>query len=287
MMAKRITIVGLGLMGGSLALAIRPFVRHLAVVDIDQTTRTAAENLADLVTADLAEGIRHADLAILAAPVRTIMRHLEVLPRIRSDGCMVLDLGSTKSQISRSMDALPSTFSAIGGHPLCGKEVGGFSAASADLFHGHSFVLCRNERTDSLMEETAIGLIERIGARPIFLPAGLHDELVAVSSHIPYLAAALLIRSAHALNDSRVWQVSASGFRDTSRLAASDPRMMLDILATNQPAIMASLEKYQEELDRLTALLRSSDEAGLARWLEEVKRDHMTYLGDRDAGIEG
>ena len=155
MHVERICVVGLGLMGGSLALALRlagrlaipqrPF--HLTIVDNNPKTLNAALRLADVATDDLAAGVQQADLVVLATPVRTIVNVLNQLPKLRPDGCLVLDLGSSKADICRAMDSLPDAFQAIGGHPMCGREVAGFGAATPDLFRQQTFILCPTQRT--------------------------------------------------------------------------------------------------------------------------------------------
>lgn len=285
MQVKRICVVGLGLIGGSFALALRlaqrtattPLPLHLTIVDTNPETRAAAERLADVVTADLDTAVAKADLVVLATPVRVILRCLAQLPALRSDGCLVLDLGSSKVDICAAMDALPEPFQAIGGHPMAGKEVAGFGAATPDLFRGQTFILCRTQRTTDLAQAVALELIAHLGANPLLLPPALHDQMVAAISHLPYMAAAVLMRTAAALDDARLWPVSASGFRDTARLAGTDPQMMLDILLTNREAVLAQLAAYQERLTAVTRLLQNEDEAALHQWLAETQIAYQTY----------
>lgn len=285
MIHARITIVGLGLMGGSLALALRlaqrlahePEAIQLTVVERDAATRQAAVRLADAVTADFAAGVQGADLVVLATPVRSIIGLLDQLAVARPEGCLVLDLGSTKADICRAMADLPLGFQAIGGHPMCGKETAGFGSATPDLYREKTFILCRNERTTTAVETLVLELLQLIGARPLFLPPDVHDNLVGAVSHLPYLAAAALMQSVFGLDDARAWAVSASGFRDTTRLAGSDPQMMLDILLTNKTAVLAQLARYQEEMTAVARLLQQDDETALAAWLAETQRQHQRY----------
>lgn len=283
MIDKRIGIIGLGLMGGSLAKALRGHVQQLIGIDKHAATRqlALAEGVVDIVTADLHSAATTADLLILATPVNTILEILSILPQVCPEGSMVLDLGSTKQAICRAMDNLPPSFAAIGGHPMCGKETAGLRAADADLFREQTFVLARSDRTSPQIEQLALALIDQIGARPMFLPAAEHDRLVAITSHLPYLVSSALMHRAMAEDDGRLWDVSASGFRDTSRLAGSDPRMMLDILFTNREAVLASLEQYHSGLADLAKLLEDKDEAGLSVWLEEAQQAYTAYRRSR------
>ncbi|MCA9920842.1 MAG: prephenate dehydrogenase [Anaerolineales bacterium] len=285
MLVKRVCIVGVGLMGGSMALALRlaqrttvpRFPLHLTLVERDPQTRTAVQHLADVVTADFAEGVAEADLVILATPVRTVVQLLDELARIRPFGCMVMDIGSSKMAIEAAMNRLPATFQAIGGHPMCGRETAGFSAATPDLFRKHTFVLCRNARTTPSVEDQARHIVEMLGANLLLLPAQLHDTIVAVVSHLPYVAAAALMRNAAAMTDENVWPVSATGFRDTSRVAGTDPTMMLDILLTNKTAVLTQLAQYQAELTAVQQFIEAEDEAGLRQWLTETQQHYLTY----------
>ncbi|KAA3653564.1 MAG: prephenate dehydrogenase [Chloroflexi bacterium] len=285
MLVKRVCIVGVGLMGGSMALALRlaqrttvpRFPLHLTLVDRDPKTREAVKNLANVVTADFAEGVAEAELVILATPVRTVVHLLGELARIRPFGCMVMDIGSSKAAIENAMNHLPATFQAIGGHPMCGRETAGFSAATPDLFRKQTFVLCRNARTTPAIEEQAHRIVNLIGANLLLLPAELHDNIVAVVSHLPYVVAAALMRNAATMGDEHVWLVSSTGFRDTSRISGTDPTMMLDILLTNKTAVLDQLAHYQADLSALQKFIETEDEVGLRQWLTETQKQYLEY----------
>jgi len=242
-----------------------------------RTPRRTAAGLADRVTADLTDGVADAELVILAAPVQTILQLIAELPAARPDGCLLLDLGSAKTAICQAMSALPAQFQAMGGHPMCGKETAGFAAADPELYRNQTFVLCRNGRTTPSVEQVSLAILDCIGSHPIFLPPDVHDNLVGASSHLPYLAAAALVQTAAALPDNRVWQISASGFRDASRLSGSDPTMMLDILLTNRTAVLGHLQNYLDELTAVQQLLQTKDEKALAKWLAAAQSHYQEY----------
>ena len=279
MIDLRLCIVGLGLMGGSLAQALHGEAREVVGVDAHAATRqqALADGVVDRATADLTSGISTADMVILATPVKAILRTLAQLPQVKPEGCLVLDLGSTKQAINVAMSALPDSFAALGGHPMCGKEQAGYSAADPDLYRGQTFILTRNERSTAVVEREVLALLAVIGAQPLFLSAEHHDQLVASVSHVPYLLSAALARQVAAQEDDDLWRVSASGYRDTSRLAGSDPQMMLDILLTNRTAVSVKLAAYQAQLGHLAGLLDEGDDAALAAWLAEAQQGHATY----------
>lgn len=277
----KVTIVGMGLIGGSLAKALKGKVARTVAVDTNRQTieQSLAGGIADEATVSFREGVATADLVVLATPVRTISSMISELVDHRPDGCLLIDVGSTKNQIGSLMSVMPDSFEAIGGHPICGRESSGLGASSSDLFRDQTFVLCRNRRTTAAVERIALEVIEAIGARPLFMLPPTHDRLVAVTSHLPYLVAALLMRRAAnvAANDELMWQVSATGFRDASRLAGSNSQMMLDILLTNRLALLQQLEEYQRELSGLMAMLEAHDVEALFRWLATVEAQHTMY----------
>lgn len=272
----RIGIVGLGLMGGSLALALRGRVARILAVDRRAGTCQAAlrMGIVDTAVEELSAETPPVDLLVLATPVRAILDTLGRLPALRPEGCAVLDLGSTKRAVVAAMDALPARFDAIGGHPMCGKETAGFASASADLYRGHTFVLCRSQRTTPAVEATALAIVSAVGARPLLLDSSDHDRIVAAVSHLPALVSAALMRTAA---DERSWFMSASGFRDVSRLAGSDPEMMLDILMTNREAVLGALKSYQAELAAVFDALTDGEEKALIEWLAAAQVRHAGY----------
>ena len=284
---KRITIAGFGLMGGSLALALRPHTPHITAVDPhpDSLAQAVQRQIADRAFPDLAAALPETDLLILAAPSRAIVRLLGQLPDLWPQGGLVIDLGSVKGPIVAAMNDLPERFQAIGGHPMCGREVSGLAAALPDLYQGKTFILSRTARTTPLMEETALALVTAVGANSLFLPADLHDELTATISHAPYVVAATLMAVAarKAAGQPQLWPVSASGFRDASRLAGSDPAMMGDILLSNRAAVLAVLREYAAELTAVTQLIETGDGTELGHWLQNRQTEYLAYKSEKSA----
>jgi prephenate dehydrogenase len=278
-----VAIVGLGLMGASLALALqargrRPGAplqvgRLIGVARREETVREALQRqMVDVATIDFAAGVGQADLVVLAAPVRTIIKQLRAQADAFKPGALITDLGSTKAEIVQAMDDLPESLRAVGSHPMCGKEVTGLQAADADLYVGKRWILTRTTRSDDAAIERVSRLAQTVGAHPLELDAVRQDRLVAFASHLPYAVAASLVAAADqaSLDDPALWQVTASGFRDTSRVASSDVTMMLDILLTNREAVSGAIRDFQFQLDQLTALLERQDEEGLRAYLSAV-----------------
>ena len=283
-----IAVVGLGLMGGSLCLALRRHTDVPKLIGVVRSKRSLAlareRHIVDHVTTDVIEAVREADMVILGTPVRTLIRQIGHIGPHLKPGAIVLDLGSTKGAICRALEALPPHVQPIGGHPMCGKEKAGLAHAEPTLYEGATFVLCPLERTEERTIHLTLDLIRRLGAHPLFLPPDLHDRLVATISHLPYLVASALVATAHrvAREDPRVWRVAAGGFRDTTRVASSDVKMMMDILMTNRSAVLDMLDIYREELDRLHTLLSEGAEGELHLHLSNLKalRDAHFAGGD-------
>lgn len=263
----QVTIVGLGLMGGSLAAALtahRACRRVVGVARREETvTQAQTMKIIHEGTCCLAEGTRDADVVVLATPVRAIVKLVGQIAPHLPPGCLLTDVGSTKKIVVQAMQALPPHVQPVGGHPMCGKEATGLSAASLSLYEGATYVLTPLARTHDEALALAHDLVRAVGAQPLLLDASRHDALVAAISHLPYLLAASLVATAEGTTDDAVWQVAASGFRDTSRLAASDETMMLDILLTNRMAVRHMLAHFQNQLSDLAHLLEAGDETSL------------------------
>jgi len=206
-----------------------------------------------------------ADIVILATPARTIVDVLnEIGPRLWP-GTLVMDMGSTKAEICAAMDQLPAGVQAVGGHPMCGKETAGFGAAETGLYKNAPWVLSPLARTSPEALCLATELAEAVGARPVVLEASRHDRLVATISHLPFLLASALVHAVAQVgqDDALVWQLAAGGFRDTSRVAASDTRMFMDILMTNRAAVLEQLDNFTQHVQEIRALLADENEAAL------------------------
>lgn len=262
-------IVGLGLMGGSLALALTQGGLCQEVVGVARRPSTARDALARGVvhraTTELAEGVAAADIVVLATPVRTILCQIHELAAILARPCLLLDLGSTKGDIVAAMGDLPPQVQPVGAHPMCGKETAGLEAAEPTLYEGAPWVLVPLPRTSASALALAHELALAVGGRPLVMDADRHDRLVAAISHLPYSLAVALTLTASEMDaeDELAWKLAASGFRDTSRLAASDVTMMLDILLTNRNAMRHMLQRVSAHVNRLAELLATGDEAAL------------------------
>lgn len=270
----RVAILGLGLMGGSLALALRGHCASLLGLDTDPqvVAQALASGVVDQASTLPQDVLHQADLLVLAAPVRGIIDILKRLPDWRPEPAVVMDVGSTKAEILAAMQALPERFDPVGGHPMCGKEHGSLSNAEAGLFREAVFALTALPRTSLYARALAEQLVRIVGAKPLWLPPDIHDQWVAATSHLPYLLANALA----AVTPAEAQALIGPGLRSTARLAATPLSIIVDILATNRSNVLAALHDLQAQLDILAANLETSDwmelQAALERGRSQYKR---------------
>ncbi len=269
-----IAVVGLGLMGGSLAMALKQNGIGRRVIGAD-TNRHAVTRALELgVIDDARDDVSVADVIVLAMPVRGIIAWLNQHGSQLSAECIVVDLGSTKREVVSAMERVNAQ--CIGGHPMCGKETAGIEAADANLFRGAKFVLTPTARTSHETLQLVRQLVTRIGAEVISMDADAHDRAVAAVSHLPYLLSVNLVNTVATLHDANALALTSSGYASMTRLAASDTRMMSDIIATNRADIVQLLDGYQTELTRLRDAIAACDEAqwgAMLRSAEQLKRN--------------
>jgi prephenate dehydrogenase len=282
-----VVIIGMGLMGASLGYDLRGHCRRVTGVvrRPEAVAETERSGCVDDATLDVAGAVAQGDIVILSTPVRTILRQIEELGSLMKPGGVLLDMGSTKTAICRSMAAMPDSVQPVGGHPMCGKEVAGLHAAEAGLYRGCTFVLCPLPRTSPAALALAHELVTFIQARPLILEPKRHDRLVAAISHLPYLSAAALVWHVMGVaeDDPAVWDVAASGFRDSSRVAASDVDMLLDILTTNREAVLDAVDDFAGRLTELRDALVAGDEDALRVQLESIARARRAWRKNRQS----
>jgi len=262
-----IAIAGLGLMGGSLAMALKKHSVGRLRLGTDINPQVVSRALELGVIDGVVEDYSTVDLFVLAMPVRGIIHWLHTVGMTLPATCLVMDLGSTKQEVVAAMAQLPAQ--CIGGHPMCGKETSGIEAADAELFNGAKFVLTPAAGASADAMDAALALVRLIGAQPVVMDAAEHDRAVAAISHVPYLLAAALVTCVDDLHDEHTRTLASSGFSSMTRLAASDLRMMGDIIATNKDSIIELLDRYDRELHELREALGSADES---RWRARLER---------------
>ena len=276
---QNIAILGLGLIGGSIALGLRGHVRKILGADIDARAVqiATAKGIVDSASTDLRDILPEADILLIATPVSAALEIIAALPGIH-DGSklMVMDVTSTKSQIIRAMESLPANFDVIGGHPLAGKETLGIDYAEAEMLHRATFTLTLSERTSERAQSLALALVQAIGATPYWIDAKMHDLTLASTSHAPHLLAVALTHA----TETEYAKLSGGGLSSATRLASTPTSMMLSMVMTNAENTIAKLRETQAEIDKIIAMMEAHDEEGLELLLNasHVKRAEMMQM---------
>lgn len=278
----RVLIVGIGLIGGSLALALkrRGIVREVLGVDLgpENLEKAKALGIVDATFPDPCEPAQEADLIVLATPVGAILAVAStVAPHLRK-GTILTDVGSVKGSVVKALESiLPSEAAFVGGHPIAGRERSGVEAAMADLFQGAKCVLTLTPQTDQGALEQVKALWERVGSEVIVMTPELHDQIFAAVSHLPHLVAYSLIGALLDLDDGASYMsaFAAGGLKDFTRIAMSHPAMWRDICLFNREDLITMLGRFRKALDRLETLIRLGDGPGLYQEFERAKMARM------------
>jgi prephenate dehydrogenase len=261
---RRAQLVGTGLIGGSVGMALRAQGWTVTGTDTDRASLDRALELGAVDDTGLDES---AEVTFLAAPVGRIPDlALDLLARTSG---VVTDVGSTKTAISRAVD--DPRF--VGGHPMAGSEQDGIEGARADLFQGAMWVLTPTEKTDEHTFALVRSIVAGFGAEPIALEPEVHDELVALVSHVPHLTAAALMCLADesSVEHRALLRLAAGGFRDMTRISAGRPAIWPDICAANRPAITTGLDRLIAELVRIRQRVEEQDRSGLLELLGRAR----------------
>lgn len=271
-MIKTLTVIGIGLIGGSFARALRAAdsVEHIIGIDADPVNlaQALALKVIDHSAASLAEGVAEADLVFIAVPVHATAAVVASIVPYLKPGAVVTDGGSVKDQVVKACEPLMSAgTSFVGGHPIAGTEHSGVKASFAELFTDRRCILTPTPATDSKALKLVHTLWETAGSRVEYMDTLAHDRVFAAVSHLPHMVAYALV---HAVNRSaeeeeNILAFSAGGFRDFTRIASSDPVMWRDIALMNRSALLDMFDRYTLEF----AALRDRIAAGDAAWLEE------------------
>jgi len=272
---SKIAIVGLGLMGGSLALGLRGKCAALFGCDPQRATLELAlsQHIVDQAASDPAQLLPEADLVILAAPVPAILTLLEQLPTYTPNPCIVMDLGSTKRLIVESMSHLPERFDPIGGHPICGKEKLSLANAERTLYYAAPFLLTPLERTSPRALSAANQIIEALGAKTTVLDAVEHDRILASTSHLPFLLSSALALA----TPQDVASFLGPGFKSTSRLAGTSSSMMLGVLESNRENVLNALHDLQNKIAEVESALTEKDFSKLESVLNEAQKKYQGF----------
>lgn len=261
-----VAIVGVGLIGGSLGLALRQrkLARRVIGVGRRQSSLVAALDVGavDATTTDLAEGVREASAVVVCTPVSRIAEDIVRAAAAAPPGTLLTDAGSVKqsvvvgvAELARQQSLSPDKLRFVGSHPLAGSEKSGPQYATADLFVGRMVLITPEDDTDPAITAEATALWEAVGAVVQTMPPAEHDQILASTSHLPHVVASVLAAGI----PGPWWAFSAGGLRDTTRIAAGDPELWRQILLANREALLGRLQHFERDLAEFRAALAAGD----------------------------
>ncbi len=252
---KNVTIIGIGLIGGSLGFAVKALPDPPRIIGFsrrEQTIRKALElGAIDEGVHSLPTAVRNADLVFVSTPISIIVDIVRQIAPHMKNGSLITDVGSTKGKIVQAVEGLlPEGVSFIGGHPMAGSEQQGVAFANATLFKNSYYLLTPTKKTDAVTFQKLHSLLTRIGAQVLAIDPEKHDKIVSTISHLPHILSAALVNQANqqTKESKNLLLVAAGGFRDMTRIAASNPDMWRDICIDNSDAILEALEEFGANL---------------------------------------
>lgn len=278
-----VAIVGVGLIGGSFALALKEagVVGHVIGFDLDVQNLERARELGVIDHACYGpEELASADVIFLATPVLAMPAALKlIVPHLRP-GAILTDGGSVKGEVIAALEPLlPSNLHYVPGHPISGTERSGATAAFATLYRGKRCILTPTERTDAEALALVTALWQAVGSDVMIMDAEKHDRILAAISHLPHMVAYALVNAVGSYDryEENILLYSAGGFRDFTRIASSDPTMWRDIALTNRDALLEMIERFEVDLDQLKGAIRKGDGQALHTYFlrSKLNRDSI------------
>jgi prephenate dehydrogenase len=278
---EQVSIVGVGFMGGSIALALKKYGLSKKIIGVSrqETIKKALSlNIIDdgFSYENIDEGIKNASLIILCSPINVIIEHIKLLSKMVSPGTIITDIGSTKLKIMETAEEfIPDNVYFIGGHPMAGSEQSGIDTAEPGIYVNKSYVLVPKSDTPDEITEMLRNVIVTIGSIPYILDAKTHDEIVAVVSHLPQIASIALMNTVGSFDRDleKCLELTGGGFQDMTRIASSKFKIWKDICETNQDYIKKAISSYIKKLEDVKELIGKDglkDEFGKSNRLREL-----------------
>ncbi len=284
---NKVTIIGVGLIGGSFSKGLKEaglVKTTLGFGSREVNLQKGVElGVIDSYTLDIKEAVREADLILLAVPLGAMTSVLEKIKPYLSKKTIITDVGSSKMSVIKAVESvfgyLPENF--VAGHPIAGKEQSGVMAAEAGLYQQHRVLLTPTVETSSNALKIVRNLWQGLGAVVSEMPPAYHDEVLAATSHLPHFLAYTLVNMLHEHKElGDVFQFTAGGFKDFTRIASSDATMWRDIALNNKPALLKWLQNYQLELSKLADLIANEDGDALFKLFDGAKQARDKHIKD-------
>ncbi|MFC1767718.1 prephenate dehydrogenase [Candidatus Margulisiibacteriota bacterium] len=277
-MNKNVCIVGLGLIGGSIGMAIKS--KRLATVfgltrKMPKIGLALEKNAVDFGTTDIKKAIERADIIFICYPIHLVIPELKKILKFVKKGAIITDVGSTKEEIVKQAEKImPKGVYFVGGHPMAGKEKVGLEIAERDLFKAKVWVLTRGSKTNHNALNELKDIIAQLGASVSVLAPDVHDKAVAGISHSLIPIAAALVNAVHDSDDLKkiMTDLASSGFKSTTRVASGDPTLAVDMFATNKKAVLHNLREFKKALNRIESAIKRNSSSLVKKELMKAKK---------------
>lgn len=286
---KRLCIIGVGLIGGSLARALHAASAVTEIVGCGRSTDELAKakslGVIDIAETNIARAAQGADIVVVAVPVGAMESVFSQLASNLAPATILTDVGSTKGNVvaaaQRVFGTLPPAF--VPGHPIAGTEKNGVEASFAELYRGRKVILTPNSATDTNALQRVRWMWAQTGAQVLEMDAQHHDEVLAATSHLPHMLAFTLVHTlANMRERDEIFKYAAGGFRDFTRIASSDPHMWRDIALANRDALLSAIQRFNGELAAVEQAVKQSDGDALLRVFEQAKQARDRYIDELD-----
>ncbi len=283
----QIGIIGLGLMGCSLGLAIQKYIPGIKIAGYDLDDKhlkyACKNNIIDICLSDCC--LQELDIIFIAVPIRSVIDVLKRFqPRLNLAKTLVTDMGSTKSYLNRKIKDQFPEIKYIGGHPIAGREVSGPRGAISNLFKNSNYILIKpdNNKMDAELEKLRT-ILAKIGCKVSFLTPEEHDRLLAFSSHLPQILATILINELNMIEDKHpeISELIGTGFLDMTRIAASDSEMWLDIFLTNKDSIVNRIDSLLRGLIGFKEMIQNEDEKIISEIMNKSRQKRLSLKGEK------
>lgn len=288
-MKEKVGFIGLGLIGGSIAKAIRQYYPNYQIVAFDKNKETLAlatqESLIDVAATTIDENFRHCRYIFLCAPVSYNTAYLSQVKPLLDKDCILTDVGSVKANIHQEAERLGLEEFFIGGHPMAGSEKSGYTNSKAMLIENAYFVLTPSSKVAQEKIDAYAAFVENLKALPIVLSYQEHDYVTGAISHLPQIIASTLVNYVRKSDtkDELMKHLAAGGFKDITRIASSSPTMWQHICIKNRDNILTILDTFIQNLNQIASIIEAGDEQGIYHWFD-VSRNYRNSIPDSSSG---
>lgn len=287
---KSVAVIGMGLIGGSLAKALRRLKNINTIIGIDTDEETLGialdEGVIDEAYTGISDGIADSDMVFICTPLDKIVDSVYSLIKVVKPECIITDTGSIKSRIIKNIEDIPANFNFIGGHPMCGTEKSGYKASKAHLFENAYYILTPCSKTLGQSVDVMEKILIEIGAIPVIIEDRKHDILTGAISHVPHIISAALVNIVKEMDseEKHMQKLAAGGFKDITRISSSNPDMWKSVVLNNKEHIREILKKFSQLIEQFMSYLDSEDKDRILGYFDSA-RNYRDLFNEGNVGL--